>query len=183
MRLSGWETVFFYALGVLALFASLLVVTTRNAVHSALALVSTLISVAGLFVLLRAEFLAGVQVFVYVGGVMVLFLFVIMLVNVGREESGETKVFTRHAAAAVVVSGALAVGFVFAVRAADRTFSAGPVRAEAAEAGLSRDTELVGADLYGRAALPFEIASVVLLVAIVGAVLLARDPKHERMFE
>ena len=54
---------------------------------------------------------------------------------------------------------------------------------EAAGAGVSRDTESVGADLYGRAALPFEVASVLLLVAIVGAVLLARDPKHERMFE
>ena len=92
------------------------------------AVISTLISVAGLFVLLRAEFLAGVQVFVYVGGVMVLFLFVIMLVNVGREESGETRVFTKHAAVAIVASVALAAAFVFAVRSGERTLSAGAAR-------------------------------------------------------
>lgn len=182
MRLSGWETVFFYALGGLALFTSLLVVMARNAVHSALALVSTLISVAGLFVLLRAEFLAGVQVLVYVGGVMVLFLFVIMLVHVGREERGETRIFNRQARVAWVAAALLGAFFVLAVNAAGGLFARTPA-ASAPSPAISGDTEQIGMDLYGRAALPFEIASLLLLVAIVGAVLLAREPKQERMFD
>ena len=67
----------------------------RNAVHSALFLISSLVSVAALFILLGAEFIAGVQILVYVGGVMVLFLFVIMLVNVGAEEEGRNAIFNR----------------------------------------------------------------------------------------
>src|SRR5258706_15693458 len=67
----------------------------RNAVHSALFLISSLVSVGALFILLGAEFIAGVQILVYVGGVMVLFLFVIMLVNVGAEEEGRNPIFNR----------------------------------------------------------------------------------------
>src|SRR5829696_1496827 len=82
MVLSGWESVFFWVFAIAALVAGLLTIMARNAVHSALFLISTLVSVAALFILLGAEFIAGVQILVYVGGVMVLFLFVIMLVNV-----------------------------------------------------------------------------------------------------
>src|SRR3712207_4679032 len=82
MVLSGWESVFFWAFALAALVAALLTVLARNAVHSALFLISALVSVAALFVLLGAEFIAGVQILVYVGGVMVLFLFVIILVTV-----------------------------------------------------------------------------------------------------
>ncbi len=67
----------------------------RNTIHSALFLISALVSVAALFILLHAEFIAGVQILVYVGGVMVLFLFVIMLVNVGSEERGSEEIFNR----------------------------------------------------------------------------------------
>ncbi len=179
MQLTGWETIFFYAFGVWALFTALLVVTARNAVHSALALISTLVSVAGMFVLLRAEFLAGVQVLVYVGGVMVLFLFVIMLVNVKADEQRRTPLFGRRAAVAMAIVVLLAFVFVVAAERAAPAFERAPVE----RAGVSTDTEELGIDLYRRAALPFEIASVLLLVAIVGAVLLARERKQERMFD
>src|SRR3954468_8086108 len=109
MKLSGWEMVFFYAFGILALFTGILVVTARNSVHCALALVSSLISIAGLFVLVHAEFLAGVQVLVYVGGVMVLFLFVIMLVSVDRENTPATRLYTKQSAVAIVFTVLLAV--------------------------------------------------------------------------
>src|SRR5712664_2459620 len=89
MILSGWEAVFFWIFAIAAIFAGLLTVMARNTVHSALFLISTLMSVAALFILQGAEFIAGVQILVYVGGVMVLFLFVIMLVNVGAEERGD----------------------------------------------------------------------------------------------
>src|SRR5580658_9157723 len=73
---------FFYGLAAAAIISGLMVITRRNAVHSALALIVTLLSVAGLYLMLYAPFVAGVQIIVYAGGIMVLFLFVIMLVNV-----------------------------------------------------------------------------------------------------
>jgi len=93
MILSGWESVFFWIFSIAAILAGLLTVMARNAVHCALFLISSLVSVAALFILLGAEFIAGVQILVYVGGVMVLFLFVIMLVNVGAEEEGRAANF------------------------------------------------------------------------------------------
>src|SRR5260370_19848379 len=95
MTLSGWESVFFWIFSLAAILGGLLTVMARNAVHSALCLICSLVSVAALFVLLGAEFIAGVQILVYVGGVMVLFLFVIMLVNVGAEEEGRNPIFNR----------------------------------------------------------------------------------------
>ena len=75
------DQAFFYIFGTMILVSAILCVMARNAVHSAIFLISTLLGVAGLYLLLTAEFLAGVQVILYVGGIMVLFLFVIMLVN------------------------------------------------------------------------------------------------------
>jgi NADH-quinone oxidoreductase subunit J len=181
MRIEGWHQVFFFLLGGWTLAAGTLVVLLRNPVHCALALVSALVTIAGIFVLLGAEFLAGAQILIYVGGVMVLFLFVIMLVNVGGEEATGVPVFTRQGAVAVVFTVVLAVAFVLAVRAAAPVLE---VRRPVAVAPDSRgNTAAVGADLYERAALPFEIASILLLVAIVGSVLLARERKQEKFFD
>src|SRR5262244_1242632 len=112
MTLSGYEALFFWIFGLAAIFAGLLTVMARNAVHSALFLISSLISVAALFVLARAEFIAGVQILVYVGGVMVLFLFVVMLVNVSAEERGTAAIFNRppQVAAALVFCLLLVLG-------------------------------------------------------------------------
>src|SRR6266702_4756517 len=117
MTLSGWEAVFFWVFSLAAILAGLLTVMARNAVHSALFLISTLLSVAALFILLGAEFIAGVQILVYVGGVMVLFLFVIMLVNVGAEEEGRAAIFNRtpQVGAALVLSLLLVLGLLYAI--------------------------------------------------------------------
>src|SRR3954468_9420340 len=117
MSLSGWEAVFFWVFSVAALLAGLLTVMARNAVHSALFLISSLVSVAALFVLAGAEFIAGVQILVYVGGVMVLFLFVIMLVNVGAEERGRERIFNSQpqVVATTVFAVLLALGLVVAL--------------------------------------------------------------------
>src|SRR5918998_406278 len=195
MTLSGWEAVFFWVFGLAALVAALLTIMARNAVHSALFLISALVSVAALFVLLGAEFIAGVQILVYVGGVMVLFLFVIMLVNVSAEERGSERLFNRtpQVAAAFVALLVLAFGLIRATSegyrglaardrpAAERAAAARPVLQPGGGgvAPLSRERGRVGASLYRYAALPFEIASVLLLVAIVGSVLLARTTKQE----
>jgi NADH-quinone oxidoreductase subunit J len=197
MVLSGWESVFFWVFAVAALVAGLLTVMARNAVHSALFLISALVSVAALFVLLGAEFIAGAQILVYVGGVMVLFLFVIMLVNVGAEEREQEVLFNRtgQTTAAVCFAALLVFGLFYAINQAGGRF-AGASRSEESpvalaardanlrpsETGVSRmseDTQRVGNSLYRYGGLPFEIASVLLLVAIVGSVLLARTSKQE----
>ena len=200
MVLSGWESVFFWIFSIAAILAGLLTVMARNAVHSAMFLISSLVSVAALFVLLGAEFIAGVQILVYVGGVMVLFLFVIMLVNVGAEEEGRSAIFNRPAqVTAALVFVALLAG-VLVVYAIPRGYGALKERdkvsaqqvADSRESqqqslpvgatGVSRvtkETERVGTKLYTFASLPFEIASVLLLVAIIGSVMLARTLKQE----
>ena len=195
MVLSGWESFFFWVFALAALVAGLLTVMARNAVHSALFLISALVSVAALFVLLGAEFIAGVQILVYVGGVMVLFLFVIMLVNVGAEEREQEELFNRPAqvTAAVSFAALLVLGLFVAINQSAGRFApteeqeAASARAEGARlrraetrvSAISEDTQRVGASLYRYGGLPFEIASVLLLVAIVGSVLLARTSKQE----
>src|SRR6266851_5373419 len=198
MILSGWETAFFWVFSLAAILAGLLTVMARNAVHSALFLISSLVSVAALFILLGAEFIAGVQILVYVGGVMVLFLFVIMLVNVGAEEEGRSAIFNRppQVTAAMVFLGLLALVLVLYVipkgaeklKNPERQMQAAIAR-EAREQGLqtgatgvsriTKETERVGKSLYTYASLPFEIASLLLLVAIIGSVMLARTLKQE----
>ena len=191
MQLQGWEALLFFLLAILTLFMGVFVVSARVAVHSALCLISTLVNVAFLFILLRAEFVAGVQILVYVGGVMVLFLFVIMLVQTRAEEESRVKLYTGQMAPAVVVSILLACAFFSSIFVAQAGFkppnrTAIPEIQEAATAGtgaISKDTQSVGEALYRQAALPFEIASLLLLVAIVGAVLLARAAKKEKIYE
>jgi NADH-quinone oxidoreductase subunit J len=199
MTLSGWESVFFWIFSISAILAGLLTVMARNAVHSALFLISSLVSVGALFILLGAEFIAGVQILVYVGGVMVLFLFVIMLVNVGAEEEGRAPIFNRPAqvAAALIFSLLLVVALLAAINKSYRGLqdrdavvlkqsevarSAQEARMQTGATGVSRvtrETERVGNSLYTYAALPFEIASLLLLVAIIGSVMLARTLKQE----
>jgi NADH-quinone oxidoreductase subunit J len=195
MFLSGWESVFFWIFSMATLFAAILTILARNPVHSALFLISSLISIAALFILLGAEFIAGVQILVYVGGVMVLFIFVIMLVNVGAQERGSEEIFngTSQVVASLVLLLLLAGGLVYAINlgynglrdrddAALAKGAASTPRTPISATGttrISRDTERVGGSLYRFASLPFEIASVLLLVAIVGSVMLARTVKQE----
>jgi len=195
MILSGWETVFFWIFSISAILAGLLTVMARNAVHSALFLISSLVSVGALFILLGAEFIAGVQILVYVGGVMVLFLFVIMLVNVGAEEEGRAPIFNRtpQVVAALIFSLLLVVALLVAIRGVQNRDPAQlqqaeisrTVREAAMETGstgvsrITTSTEGVGNSLYTYAALPFEVASLLLLVAIIGSVMLARTLKQE----
>ena len=199
MILSGWEAVFFWVFSLAALIAGLLTIMARNAVHSALFLISSLISVAALFILLGAEFIAGVQILVYVGGVMVLFLFVIMLVNVSAEERGSERIFNSpsQVTASVIFSFLLVFGLVYAINRGFEGLSSrdeSQARTASAERQLQQDdlpnsatgtmkitkeTERVGGSLYRYASLPFEIASVLLLVAIIGSVMLARTIKQE----
>ena len=199
MPLSSCESVFFWIFSIAAIFAGLLTVMARNAVHSALFLISSLVSVAALFVLSGAEFIAGVQILVYVGGVMVLFLFVIMLVNVGAEESGRDEIFNnqRQVTFSLIFCFLLVLGILYAVNKGSAVLlkdtqlnseqlseqqSDENLRLKSSATGTSRitkQTERVANSLFRYASLPFEIASILLLVAIVGSVMLARTLRQE----
>jgi NADH-quinone oxidoreductase subunit J len=161
------ETVLFYFFSGMALVCGLLVVANpfqRNPVTSAMFLVLSIVSLAGLFVLLHAFFLAAVQVLVYAGAVMVLFLFVIMLLDLKEEQRRALSRFG-------VVTGILGVGLfalvlLGAVVASDAGGSGTPV--------LEGRTEPLGRLLFTSYLLPFEVLSVLLLVGMVGVVLLSK---------
>jgi NADH-quinone oxidoreductase subunit J len=160
-------TFFFYLLAALAVISALLVITRKNAVHSALSLIVTLLSLAGLYLMLYAPFVAGVQIVLYAGGIMVLFLFVIMLVNLDKAAKEEQFNHQWHIGiAASVVLGGL---FLFVYKKGHTIFPANAVNfAE------EKNTQLIGSAIFSQYLLPFEIASLLLLVAIVGAVVMAK---------
>ncbi len=162
------DTLFFYLFAAVTLTGAVLTVTRRNPVHSAMSLILALIGVAGLFLLQKAEFLFAVQIVLYVGGIMVLFLFVIMLVNL--DQAARLRQFNRQwvLALACVLAVAAEVVYVLA-RGAGAFRYAAP--AEAPRAG---NVELVADALFKQYLLPFELASILLLAAIVGGVIMAR---------
>ena len=168
------DTVLFYFFASLAVLSSVLVVTRRNAVHSAIFLVTALLATAGIYLQLNAEFLFITQIILYVGGIMVLFIFVIMLVNL--DVALHQVQFNRQWWVAGVVTLALAAQFVAAFVLARNSpagrFVFGPPQARAAQ--LQPNTELIARTLFQNYTLPFEIASILLLVAMSGAVVMAK---------
>ena len=158
---------FFYGLAGLAIVSALLVITLRNPVHSAISLIVTLLSLAGLYLMLYAPFVAGVQIILYVGGIMVLFLFVIMLVNV--ERAGREERYSRQWPAGLLAAAALGGLFIFVYVKGSSIFPQ-----QVAEMPETTNTQQIGLALYQSYMLPFEIASLLLLVAIVGAVVMAK---------
>jgi len=159
---------FFYLLSGLALLGGILVITRRNAVHSALALILTLLALAGLYLMLYAPFVAGVQIILYAGGIMVLFLFVIMLVSIERSQKEEQ--FNKQWIVGFIAAGVLGVLFVL-VYVKSRALLPAPTAQIPNE---SQNTQNVGVLLYREYMFAFEIASLLLLVAIIGAVVMAK---------
>lgn len=160
----------FWFFATLAVVSAVLVVTRRNAVHSAIFLITTLLATAGIFLQLRAEFLFVVQIILYVGGIMVLFVFVIMLVDL--EVAMRQIQFNRQKWVALLVVLAVAGQLVFAISMLGDRELLGPAAAAAEE--LAPNTEKVGQRLFEGYMLPFEIASILLLVAMIGAVILGK---------
>ena len=158
---------FFYFLSALAVISGVLVITRRNPVHSALALIVTLLAVSGLYLMLYAPFVAGVQIIVYAGGIMVLFLFVIMLVNL--ERTVKEHQFNRIWPAGVLAAAALLGLFVSVYVKGKTLFPERDIPLPEAS-----NTQQVGVMLYGNYMFAFEIASLLLLVAILGAVIMAK---------
>jgi NADH-quinone oxidoreductase subunit J len=162
------ESTIFYVFGALLLAAGVGVITSRNPVHSVLFLVLAFVTSAFLWMLLEAEFLAIVLVLVYVGAVMVLFLFVVMMLDVKVEQVRAG--FTRYAplGIGVVLLIVAQLGYVVWVRTQEMGFLRAPERAPADYS----NTEELGRLLYTDYVYPFELAAVILLVAIVAAIAL-----------
>jgi len=163
------DTIFFYIFALLALSGAVLTVTRRSAVHSAIWLIVSLFGVAGLYLLQRAEFLFAVQIVLYIGGIMLLFLFVIMLVNLDR--AARERQFSKAwwlALACVVGVGAEIAYF---LTKGPGAFQFPPGAAAPAAGG---NVERLGDALFSEYLLPFEMASLLLLVAVVGSVILAK---------
>jgi NADH-quinone oxidoreductase subunit J len=165
------DTLFFYSFALLVLGGGVLTITRRNPVHSAISLIISLIGVAGLYLLQQAEFLFAVQIVLYVGGVMVLFLFVIMLVNL--DQTAHEQQFNKQwwlALACVAAVGAEIVYFLRKGIPAFRLENPLPAVAAATEGNV----QAIAKVLFEEYLLPFEVASLLLLVAIVGGVLMAK---------
>jgi NADH-quinone oxidoreductase subunit J len=164
------EAIAFYTLSAFILVFGVLVITARNTVHSVLFLVTNFLFVAALYVLLGAQFLAVIQVMVYAGGIVVLYLFVVMLVNLRRPveiHSDAHRMSRLGFVLAAAVLGEIAV--IVAYSAVRPALPATPAAAPGAG-----NVEQVGMALYTTYLVPFEVASVLLLVAMVGALVLAR---------
>jgi len=161
------QDVLFYVFAALTLLCGVLVIAnpfSRNPVTSAMFLVLTIISMAGLFVLLHAFFLAAVQILVYAGAVIVLFLFVIMLLDLKEEQRRKIKMFG-------IVAGLVSVGTIVAIFL--KSLHATNLNAHASPT-TEGDTALLGKLLFTQYVLPFEVVSVLLLVAMIGVILLSK---------
>jgi NADH-quinone oxidoreductase subunit J len=157
----------FIALSLLAIGSALVVILRRNPIESALALAANLVSIAGFYLLLHAQFIALLQVIVYAGAIMVLILFVIMLLNLPENPDGERRGFFQFWLAI-----GLAAMFVVVLGGALREFGGG-MAFEAAAADFGT-VKVLGQELFTRFFYAFEVISLLLIVAMVGAVLLAK---------
>ena len=161
----------FVVAGVATLVGALGVVLSRNPVHSALMLVLTLFAVAVLFVAQRADFLAAVQVIVYAGAIVVLFLFVIMLLGVDRTEDIRTEPLVAQRPLAFVVTMLVLLEVLLLARS---TWSTGAPSIVGPASGPGSNIQKLAGALFTRYLLAFEVTSVLLVIAVIGAVVLAR---------
>jgi NADH-quinone oxidoreductase subunit J len=160
----------FYFLSILAIFSALMVVFSRNPVHSVLYLVVTFFSIAGHYFLMNSQFLAMVHIIVYAGAIMVLFLYVIMMLNLNTDTEPNKSNWVKGAA--VVTGGLLMLILVVSTKSADQL----PIHKEMnPNIGLISN---LGKVLYNEYMLPFEVSSILFLVSMVGAVMLGKKETY-----
>jgi NADH-quinone oxidoreductase subunit J len=164
-----YQEVIFWIIAVVMIVAAFRVVTTRNVIHAALYLVGTLLGAAGLYILLLAEFLAWAQVLVYVGAIVVLMLFGLMLT---RAPIGSRDYDNNQRLPAAIVAGLLFGVVSWIMIDAFDGQKVDLVRSDLADRGIP--TESVGEVIFQNYVLPFEAVSILLLAALIGAVLMAR---------
>ncbi len=167
----------FLILTVLTLFSAIGVVTARNPIYSVLALIATFFCLSGHYILLNAQFLAAVNIIVYAGAIMVLFLFTIMFLNLRKDDEESKTNLTKMVS--VVVGGILMVMLIMIFRSKNAQVPTVSPTAFNAKTGL---VEQLGQLLYSDYILPFELASILFLVAMVGAVMLGKREAGDRHF-
>jgi NADH-quinone oxidoreductase subunit J len=167
------EQVFFFYFAFVIAATSVLVVALRNPIYSTLALLIMFFHVAGLYVTLHAEFLAAVQIIVYAGAILVLYLFVVMLLNLKQDVR-----YHRQWPVAVAVGATLVIEAVILTAMKGWTAPAVATGTETAIGGIG-NTETIGDVLYSTYLFPFEVASLILLVAMIGAIVLAKKDLGE----
>jgi len=163
----GITQILFWLLSVIALFSALMVITSKNPVHSVLWLILTFFSISGHYILLNAQFLAIVNIIVYAGAIMVLFLFVIMLMNLNKETEPKKHRWLRMAGA--LAGGCLLLVMVAALKDSDIKQQQALVN----EGGIGLIKNL-GKELFTTYVVPFEISSILFLSAMVGAVVIGK---------
>jgi NADH-quinone oxidoreductase subunit J len=163
------DAIFFYSFALMTLAGAVLTITRRSAVHSAIWLTVSLLGVAGLYLLQHAEFLFATQIVLYIGGIMVLFLFVIMLVNL--DEAARQSQFNKQWMLAVACAVAVGAQMLYIFAKGSNAF---PLPVPATNPEPTGNTEAIALSLFRDYLLPFEVASVLLLVAIVGSVVMAK---------
>jgi NADH-quinone oxidoreductase subunit J len=163
------ESMLFWVLATIAVTASLLVIAQRNPMYSVLLLIVSFAALSGLYVLLQAPFVAVIQIIIYAGAIMVLFLFVVMLLNVPTEESAPARRWATGA-------GPRRFGAVLsAVLAAELYWAISSIRPTEMTAGVPETTvHDIGVKLFREYSFAFEVTSVLILVAMVGAIVIAR---------
>ncbi len=162
------EAIFFIILSVVAIFSGLMVILKKNPISSILFLILALFTTAALYVMLAAPFIAAVQIIVYAGAIMVLFLFVIMLLNLNRIDEGRSTVLKTLG---VIVAGTMLVVAAVVLRSVAIPADSAFLRGVGEDYGT---VETFGRSMFTTYLLPFEIASFLLLAAIIGAVVLAK---------
>jgi len=171
----AFEKLVFYMLAAILVFAATRVITVRNPVHAALHLVLAFFTCAGLWLLLEAEFLAITLVLVYVGAVMVLFLFVVMMLDINTAPLREG--FIRYLPVGLTVAALMILEMYLVLRS--KYFDAESMPAPARHAADYSNTRELGSVLYTDYVYPFEIASVILVVAIIAAIALTLRKRPE----
>ena len=162
--------VVFFFLAAIAILGAISLIFQRHPIHSALSLIVVMIALAGLYLLMGAEFVAAVQIIVYGGAIMVLFIFVIMLLNAGVEERTNMSKMAGWAGLPLAIA---LMGFLAAAvaRSTDRVQAV-------AQSGATAPTKVVAGLLFQEFVYPFELTSFLILVAIIGAIVLAQREKQ-----
>lgn len=166
------ELIFFYIFAILAVASAIAVISLRNPVHSAVFLMVCFLQVAAIFILLRSPFLAAVQVFVYVGAVMVLFLFAVMVLDLGKERFGEHLHHQSPMAIIIIIGLVFVMGLGLAKAKLDAPIG------KYTEAAMAKNTEVMGELLYTKYVFPFEVVSLLLLIALIGAIVLVMKERN-----
>jgi NADH-quinone oxidoreductase subunit J len=174
------DALVFTVAAVIVLTGAIGVVVARNPVHSALMLVMTLFGVAVLFVAQEAHFLAAVQVIVYAGAIVVLFLFVIMLLGVDKEENVNAEPLRGQRPTAIALA-IMALGELLLLARIQGTWATGVPSDAGPISGAGTNVEKLASVIFTKYLLPFEVTSVLLVIAVVGAVVLARKPPREEV--